>query len=188
MKRELRITIPLAVVAAAAATVAACTDPFEPILTPVPEPREAELVDFEQGDLIDPAAYDMFASAAVRTDQTNGWDFLFVVDDDAGPALLPRSGLLDDDSSAGIQQDEGSFDTLEQAPEDGYSTTDPVPVSAGDVVTLVSRQNPRVSVRCRVYGKLEVQSIEGTPAVLTARIVVNPNCERRALIEEEEGE
>lgn len=185
MKSELRITATLAVVAIAV-VAAACTDPFEPILTPIPEPQETELVDFEEGDLIDPAAYDMLSSSAVRTDQTSGWDFLFVVDDAEGPALLPRSGLLDDDSSAGIQLQGDPFDTLEQAPEDGYSMTDLVPIEAGDVLALVSRQNQRVSVRCRVYGKLEVLAIEGTPAVLTARVVINPNCERRALIEEDE--
>ncbi len=184
MNRELRLTLLPIVVAAVLA--AACTDPFEPILTPIPEPRDAELVDFEEGDLVDPAAYDMFSGSVVRTDQSSGWDFLFVVNDADGPALLPRSGLLDDDSSAGIQRVEDPFDTLEQAPEDGYSTTDPVPIEVGDVFTLVSRQNPGVSVRCRVYGKLEVESIEGSPAVLTIRVVVNPNCERRALIEEEE--
>lgn len=187
MIRKFRYT-PLLVVVAVASIAAACTDPFEPILTPIPEPRETELVDFEEGDLVDPAAYDMLSGSAVRTDQTSGWDFLFVVDDAEGPALLPRSGLLDDDSSAGIQQDDRPFDALEQAPEDGYSMTDLVPVEPGDVLTLVSRQNRRVSVRCRAFGKLEVQSIEGSPAVLTARIVVNPNCERRRLIEEEEEE
>lgn len=187
MIREFRHT-PLLIVGAVASMVAACTDPFEPILTPIPEPLETELVDFEEGDLVDPAAYDMLSGTAVRTDQTSGWDFLFVVDDGGGPALLPRSGLLDDDSSAGIQPDDGPFDTLEQAPEDGYSTTELVPIEPGDVLTLVSRRNRRVSVRCRVYGKLEVQSIEGTPAVLTVRIVVNPNCENRRLIEEEEEE
>ncbi|MFW6084782.1 MAG: hypothetical protein ACODAA_06170 [Gemmatimonadota bacterium] len=185
MIRELRRTT-LLTVAVVAATAVACTDPFEPILTPIPEPREAELIDFEQGDLVDAAAYDMLTSSAVRTDQTSGWDFLFVVDDEEGPALLPRSGLLDDDSSAGVQLADGPFDTLESAPEDGYSTSDLVPVAPGDVLLLVSRQNPGVSVRCRVYGKLEVESIEGSPAVLALRVVINPNCERRRLIEEED--
>lgn len=186
MNQESRLTIPLIVLVAAAAAAAACTDPFEPILTPIPEPRETELVDFEEGDLIDPAAYDMLSASAVRTDQTSGWDFLFVVDEVEGPALLPRSGLLDDDSSAGVQADDGPFETLEQAPEDGYSMTELVPVEPGDVFTLVSRQNQRVSVRCRVFGKLEILTVEGSPAVLTARVVVNPNCERRELVPEEE--
>ena len=186
MNQESRLTVPLILLISVAAATAGCTDPFEPILTPIPEPLETELVDFDEGDLVDPAAYDMLSGSPARTDQTSGWDFLFVVDDAVGPALLPRSGLLDDDSSAGIQVDDGPFDALEVAPEDGYSMTEPVPVEPGDVLTLVSRQNPRVSVRCRVFGKLEVVSIEGSPAVLTARVVINPNCERRNLVPEEE--
>lgn len=187
MNQESRLTVSLVLLIAVAAAAAACTDPFEPILSPIPEPRETELVDFDEGDLVDPAAYDMLSGSPVRTDQTSGWDFLFVVDDAVGPALLPRSGLLDDDSSAGIQADEGPFDTLELAPQDGYSMTELMPIEPGDVLTLVSRQNPRVSVRCRVFGKLEVVSVEGSPAVLTVRVVINPNCERRNLVPEEEA-
>lgn len=170
----------------ASALGAACGDPFEPILTPIPEPRETSLVDFEQGDLIDPSAFDMFNGAAVRTDQTNGWDFLFVVDETLGPTLLPRNGLLDEESTAGLQLAEVPFAALEEAPESGYVMDEPVPVDVGDVLVVVSRRNPSVSVRCRVFGKLEVLSIEGSPAVATLDVVINPNCERRALVQEDE--
>ena len=165
---------------------ATCGDPFEPILTPVPEPREADLVDFEEGDLVDPAAYDMYTGNAVRTDLSNGWDFVFVVDGEAGPTFVPRSAFLGGESTAGLQQDDRAFDTIEEAPEADYVTDAPVPVAAGDVLTLISRRSESVSVRCRLFGKLEVLTIEGTPATATVRVVVNPNCERRHLVEPEE--
>lgn len=165
---------------------AACGDPFEPILSPVPEPRESVLIDFEEGDLVDPSAFDMFTGAPVRTDQTNGWDFLFVVDETLGPALRPRATLLGEESTAGLQHVDQAFALIESAPESGYVTDELVPIEAGDVLTVVSRRSLQVSVRCRVFGKLEVLSIEGAPAGATLNFVINPNCERRELIEEEE--
>lgn len=164
---------------------AGCSDAFGPILTPLPAVREAVLVDFEGGDLVDPAAFDVLVSSAVRTDQTNSWDFLFLIDDSLGPVLLPRGGLLDQESTSGIQADTRAFEDIERAPSAGYSTEDAIPIAPGTVVTMISRQNPMFGVRCRLYGKLEVLSIEGTPARATFRFVVNPNCERRRVREAE---
>ena len=166
---------------------ASCGDPFEPILTPIPEAQQTELVDFDQGALVDPAAYDMFTGSAVRTDQSNAWDFLFVVDGSAGPALLPRSGLLGDESTAGLQPSDEPFAQIADAPDSGFTTDELVPIEAGDVLLMVSRRNPQLSVRCRVFGKLEVLAIEGVPATVTVNVVINPNCERRELIDEEDG-
>lgn len=171
---------------AVAASTGACGDPFEPFLTPIPPAVEIELVDFDEGALVDPAALDMFTGNAVRTDQTNGWDFLFVVDDTEGPALLPRAGLLGGESEAGLQHSAAAFETLATAPDVDYTMDAPLPIAPGDVVVMVSRRNPQLLARCRVYGKLEVLSIEGTPAAARINVVINPNCERRALIDEDE--
>jgi hypothetical protein len=177
----------LIVLLAAGASVGACGDPFEPFLTPIPAAREAELIDFEEGALVDPAAYDMFTANVVRTDQTNGWDFLFVVDGTLGPSLLPRAGLLGGESTAGLQHSEEAFAAIADAPDSGYTMDDLVPIEPGDVLIMVSRRNPQLSARCRVYGKLEVLSVEGSPAAATLNVVINPNCERRELIDEDEA-
>jgi hypothetical protein len=177
----------LCLLAGLVAATAGCSDACEPILTPLPAIREVELIDFEGGDLVDPAAFDVLVASAVRTDQTNSWDFLFVIDDALGPVLLPRGGLLDQESTSGIQLDTRAFGDIERVPSDGYSTQDAIPIAPGTVVTMVSRPNPNFTVRCRLYGKLEVLSIEGTPARATFRFVVNPNCERRRVIEVDEG-
>ena len=171
---------------AATTSVGACGDPFEPFLTPIPDAQEAELVDFEEGALVDPAALDMFTGNVVRTDQTNGWDFLFIVDGAQGPALLPRAGLLGGESEAGLQHSDEVFEVIADAPASDYTTDVLVPIEAGDVVIMVSRRNPQLAVRCRVYGKLEVLSIVGSPAVARINVVINPNCERRELIDEDE--
>ena len=184
VNHHLRLVTLLAV----AASAAACGDPFEPFLTPIPPAQEIELVDFDDGALVDPAALDMFTGNPVRTDQTNGWDFLFVVDDTEGPALLPRAGLLGGESEAGLQHSAETFEVLADAPDSDYTMDALVPIEPGDVVIMVSRRNPQLLARCRVYGKLEVLSIEGTPAVVRMNVVINPNCERRELIDDEEEE
>lgn len=172
------------VFATCALVVATCGDPFQPILTPIPPAQEAVLTDFVGGDLVDPAAFDMFTVAAVRTDQTNAWDFVFVVDPEAGPQLVPRSDVLDEESTAGLQIADQSFETLDGAPEDGYTTDAPVSIAEGDVFTIISRKSNQTSIRCRLFGKIEVVSIEGDPAQLTLNTVVNPNCEQRELIDD----
>jgi len=166
------------------ALTAACGDPFQPILTPIPDARETTLIDFVSGDLVDPAAYDMFTGNAVRTDQTNAWDFVFLIDAELGPVLVPRSEVLDEESEAGLQVADQGFDTLDEAPAEGYTTDVRVPISEGMVFTMISRKSPQTSVRCRLFGKIEVESIEGTPAQVTLNAVVNPNCERRELIDD----
>lgn len=163
------------------APLAACGDPFEPILTLVPEPAEADLHDFVNGSLLDPSAFDLFNAAPVRTDLSSGWDLLFSVDPALGPTLMARGLVLGDDSDAGIQSSQSEFDDLTEAPDDDYIDDAPVPVSAGDVLVVRSRQSTAISFRCRVFGKIEVLAIEGTPAVATIRYVVNPNCEQRGV-------
>ena len=168
--------------------LAACSDPFEPFLAPVPEPLEDVLIDFEAGGLVDPAAFDMILAAPVRTDLTNGWDFLFRVDPSLGPVLVPRNAFVDDDSSAGLLVETRTFDEIDSVPEEGYDTETQVSLAPGMVLAMISRPNPQFGVRCRQYGLLEVVSIDGDPARLTIRHVVNPNCERTLVREEETTE
>jgi hypothetical protein len=161
------------------APLAACGDPFEPILTLVPQPAEADLHDFVSGSLLDPSAFDLFNMAPVRTDLSSGWDLLFSVDPALGPTLVVRGAVLGEESDAGIQLSSSEFDTLTEAPENDYTEDAPVAIAVGDVLAVRSRQSTAISFRCRVFGKIEILAIEGTPAVATIRFVVNPNCEQR---------
>jgi hypothetical protein len=163
------------------APLAACGDPFEPIRTPVPQPEETALHDFENGNLLDPSAFDLFNGTAVRTDLSSAWDLLFSVDPSLGPTLMARGAVLGGDFDAGIQVSTSAFDDLTEAPEDNYTDDVPVPISVGDVLIVRSRQSTRISFRCRLFGKMEIVSIEGSPAVATIRYVINPNCEQRGI-------
>lgn len=177
-----RLTVQLLIIA----TVASCGDSFEPFFTLVPAPEEVVLHDFMTGDLLDPAAFDLFNRSAIRTDQSTSWDFVFAVDPVLGPTLEPRGSVVGVESDAGIQPSSVEFDLLTMAPEGGYTKSESVPIAEGMVLVVRSRQTLAFTTRCRVYGKLEIVSIEGTPAMTTIRYVVNPNCEQRNLEPEEE--
>ncbi len=168
------------------AMVAGCSDPFEPFLTPGPGPEETELHDFTTGSLLDPAAFDLFTRAPVRTDQSTSWDFVFAIDPDLGPTLQARESVVGLESAAGIQTSNSDFDTLIRAPEGDYTQSEPVPIAVGSVLAVRSRQSPSLVARCRVFGKLEILSIEGSPPAATIKYVVNPNCEQRNIEPEEE--
>ena len=168
------------------AIVVGCGDPFEPFLTPVPGPEEVELHDFTTGSLLDPAAFDLFNRSAVRTDQSTAWDFVFAVDPVLGPTLQARESVVGVASAAGIQNSNSDFDALIQAPDGDYTQSEPVPMAVGSVLAVRSRQSPSLRTRCRVFGKFEILSIEGSPAAATIRYVVNPNCEQRNIEPEEE--
>lgn len=163
------------------ATFAGCGDVFQPIYSPVPEPDEVVLHDFNTGSLLDPTAFNLFDLSAVRTDQVTGWDLLFVVDPTLGPTLQPREVIIGQESDSGIQRSESDFDGLIQAPSGGYTGDEPVAITAGSVFTVRSRQASALRTRCRLFGKIEIVSIEGDPAMVTIRHVINPNCERRDL-------
>jgi len=176
----------LGVVATAALLVAisACGDSVEPIVLPLPEDvSEVELTDFISGELLDPSAFDLITKSVIRTDQYSGWDFVFFLDETDGPVLVSRGAYTEnEDTEPGIQVVLSSFDDLLTAPEDGYLILDPVPISVGDVVVSRSRQDQTYgSLRCRYFGKFNVDAIDETEGTLTLSHLINPNCENRNL-------
>jgi hypothetical protein len=108
-----------------------------------------------------------------------------VVDPDVGPAFRPRGGFLEEESESGIQGVDEAFDRLRSAPESGYVTSGLVPVAAGQVFALRSRRDPGYgNVRCRYYGKMQIDAIDVSAGTLDLSFIVNPNCEKRQLVPE----
>lgn len=181
----MRTSSQILLVALAAGFLAGCEDPFAPNLAPVPdEPSEAVLFDFRTAELRQPSAFDVISTRAVRTDQTSGWDFL--VEADRGTFLFrPRSVVLDESSTAGLQRMDVSFEELSMAPEGGYVTDDPVPAEEGAVYAARSRQR---SAGCLRFLKLEVLAVDPEAGSLDVRFLGNPNCGRRTLVAGATGE
>jgi len=154
----------------------ACSNSLDPILIPIPdEPGEATLVDVSAGAITDPSAFDVITGGSVRTDQFSGWDFLFQIQEDGSTVLWPRGAITGEDLDAGL--------ALREAPENGYTNLDSLPVAVGDVFAVQSRRDPAFgSLRCRRFAKVEIQALDPTEGTISFMHLVNPNCEKRKLV------
>ncbi|MFW6192343.1 MAG: hypothetical protein ACOC83_02565 [Gemmatimonadota bacterium] len=169
--------------------VAGCDDAFGPSFGPVPEtPVEATVADFSSSDLRDAAGFDLVGQRPVRTDISPGWDFLYRVEPDGSPVMVPRGAIIESETQAGVQVVAESFTGLEEAPAGGYTVDAPVEVAEGDVIAVRTRQDPSLNLRCRRYVKMEIQDVDMDVGVLRFRYLRNPNCERRILIPGAEGD
>jgi hypothetical protein len=175
-----RATLPILI--ALFAVLPGCGDSTGPQFAPVPEtPGEVTLFDFEGSGLTEPSAFDAVDGRAVRTDQTSGWDFLFVVPGSGEAEFRPRNAVLAEDVDAGIQKVDRAFDDIAEAPESGYVTDEPVTVAEGDVLVGRSRQDPSFRITCEHFFKLEVTELDTGAGTVTLRHIINPACGRRNL-------
>lgn len=173
-----------AATAVIAAALAACGDSTEPVQIPLPEEAtQAIVADFVTGDILDPSGFDVITRNVVRTDQVTGWDFVYLVDEEVGPALVTRgSYILDTDEQSGVTVVPVPFDDLLEAPESGYVTNAPIPISEGGVFVTRSRDDDAFgSLRCRYFGKFSVDEIDEELGFMTFSHLINPNCESRNL-------
>ncbi|MEN8143400.1 MAG: hypothetical protein ABFS14_00480 [Gemmatimonadota bacterium] len=163
------------------ALLTGCSDTLGTTLIPNPtEPTEVSLFDFNNGSLLDPSAYDLLNDVPVRTDQIANWDFLFALAPDGSATLEPRSAVTGEESDAALQLSSDTFNGITLAPTDGYSTG-ALAVQEGDVLFAVSRRNPVFQLRCRLFAKFEVLSIDTDALEMRLRFVRNPNCEQTDL-------
>lgn len=170
------------VVLAAALAAAGCQDPLGNAQRPLPsEPLSTALVDFRTGELDEPSAFRISSARPALPHQDSDWDFVYWVTEGDEPQFRARSVVIDDSSDAGLNRVEASFEGLEEAPAEGYVTDEPVPIDPGAVYAVRSRQDPRVGIQCRRYGKLEVTEVDPAAGTVEFRHLVNPNCEERNL-------
>ena len=166
---------------------AACDDP----LAPLPASSEnvvdtVRLFALRGTGIGDPSAYDITTGSPTRTDRLAGFDFAFDIDG-AGQAFVYPAGALGLQAASGpsgLLSQNQAFDDVEQAPLDGYNTTDPLAVSPS--LVFVARSRP-ASVGCGFvgslprYGKFRILSIDPVTRTLELEGLVNLNCGYRSL-------
>ena len=129
-----------------------------------------------------PSAYSI-ATGPIRIDQTGEFDFAFDIEGDAAtgqPVLLPRAALgIASTGSAdpGIQKSTEAFDSIEEAPSNGYITDAKVAVAVGD--RLLVRSRVICSLGVPIYAKMEVLSIED--GEIHFKVLTDQNCGYRGL-------
>jgi len=173
----------LCLVALVAVGLPACGDSFGPGFIPLPsEPTQDTLFDFRTSELRDPSAFNILTFRPARPDQTDGWDFLFQVAEGGGAELVPRAVIFGEFSTAGFQKTDRAFESITEAPENGYESEAPTPIAEGDVLFAVSRQSPTLGISCRQFMKLEILSLDLEGGEVVFRHLGNPNCGRRGLV------
>ena len=123
------------------------------------------------------------STGPIRTDQTGELDFAFDIE---GPAatgqavLLPRAALgiaSTGTADPGIQKTTEAFDSIDEAPSNGYITDAKVPVAVGD--RLLVRSRVICSLGVPLYAKMEVLSIED--GSIHFKVLADQNCGYRGL-------
>jgi hypothetical protein len=116
-------------------------------------------------------------AGALRTDQTSAFDFAYNVLPDGRRVLLPRAalGLVSSTAEPGLQ---GTED--DEAPLNGYLTTDTIEVAVGQRYLVRSRV-ACTSIGVPLYGKIQILSFDDADRRITFRALANTNCGFRSL-------
>ena len=169
--------------------LAACSDPNA--LPPSTETNVVDTIDLFSldGTLVsEPSGFAVELGNPVRTDIFSAFDFVFTVDEQGQPWLLPAlalgmpasqldPGLLPQGSATGGLQ----FDQITVAPFDGYLITDSLAAAVGN--TYVVRSRVICSLGVPRYAKIEILELNLAPDTLriTLKLLNNFNCGYRGL-------
>lgn len=129
-----------------------------------------------------PSGYSIPDAQAVRTEISSAFDFAYVINGAGEHFLVPLDalGLGSSGFNPGLIRSEVSFEAIEEAPVNGYTTSDSVAVAVGDV--LVARSRIVCSLGVPQYVKLEVMEINDELSTIRLRTMPNVNCGFRALL------
>ena len=131
-------------------------------------------------DIAIPSAYSIPDARTVRTDQSAGFDFAYIMVG-ARRALVPLAGLgiAGNGTQPGLQIRTETFANLKSAPSNGYLTVDSVDVVAGDVLAARSRVTCYLGVP--QYAKLRVIDFNDVQKTVRLEVLANTNCGYRSL-------
>jgi hypothetical protein len=179
----------LMVISVLGIALAACDDPNA--LRPATETNLVDtiaLFSLDETPVSEPSGFAVELGNPVRTDIFSAFDFVFTVDQQGQPWLLPARavglpassldpGLLPQGTAtSGLQ-----FDQITVAPFDGYLTTDSLLAAVGN--TYVVRSRIICSIGVPRYAKIEVLELNLAPDTLriSLKLLNNFNCGYRGL-------
>jgi hypothetical protein len=152
------------------------------------EPLDGTLYDLVAGPIDRASAYNIVSGRGfgvprtVRVDQSDQWDIAFAILD-GQPVWLPRGYFEALEPSSGVLELARAFDEVTTAPADKtlYEAENPVPITVGNTYVIRSRNDPTLSLPCRIYAKIGVEAIQRNPDRIDFIVLWNPNCDRRDL-------
>jgi hypothetical protein len=181
--------LPVLLLALSLGAVASCGDDLNTEYPRPAEPAKLTLYDLVSGPIDRPSAMNVVSGralglpSAVRVDVTERWDLVFALVD-GSPAWLPRGYFEALEVSSGVMATTLDFDQVLEAPENRelYEDEQPLPITEGTTYIIRSRSDPDISLPCRIYAKVLVESVQADPARVDLSIIWNPNCDGRNLI------
>jgi hypothetical protein len=128
------------------------------------------------------------SSPAVATDGSFAFDVALDIDAQGRPVLYPVRALAAPflgRHRVGIRRETRPFDSITEAPTDGYTHDSVAVVAVGEVV-LIESTDPDATTTCLgggvIYAKMVVDSLTASTRRLFVRITVDPNCGFRSLV------
>lgn len=161
-------------------TLAACNDNQLPLASIDNVVDTVTLGALVGADVTIPAAYSIPEARTIRTDQSAGFDFAYLLVGSRS-VLVPLAGLgLNGGSTPpGLQRSSETFANLTTAPSNGYLVTDSLDIAAGDVFAARSRIICFLGVP--QYAKLRVIDFDAARRTVRLEVLANTNCGYRSL-------
>jgi hypothetical protein len=134
--------------------------------------------------IVAPAALSTVRHEAVRLETTRDFDVVFDIDGGGQVVLYPVQLVGGSPGSTGIQATAQSFDAILEAPRDGYIRDSATVAGEGDVVVVEAEPVFCLgSLHRTIYSKLIIDEIDLVTRSIRVRMVVDPNCGFRSLVE-----
>ena len=128
------------------------------------------------------------SSSGVATDGSFTFDVAVDIDAAGRPVLYPVRALAAPflgRHRVGIRRESRPFDSITEAPTDGYTHDSLAVVAIGEVV-LIESTDPDATQACFgnavIYAKMVVDSITASTRRVFVRITADPNCGFRSLV------
>lgn len=168
--------------------VAACSDPND--IADASLTNEVDTVTVFShtfGSVTQPSAYSIASRAPVRTWEAGiNYEFVYDVDSTGQGLVLPielfhilpvgafQPGLKRPEPTTG-------FDQMTKAPLNGYTTSDTIPIAAGDLFYVRTTVSTCTILSVPLYAKIKVIDFDTTAKSVRLQVLANQNCGYRGL-------
>jgi len=131
-----------------------------------------------------PSGISIVAGQAVRVDGFANFDVALDIDAAGNPIIYPVKLVVSSPGGSrvvGLQKVSGSFETVLEAPKDGFETDSALVMAPGEVVVVQSAHNTSsdlcvFAINPNIYAKIAVDSVNLASRTLYLRMGLDPNC------------
>ncbi|HZD84933.1 MAG TPA: hypothetical protein VE052_03395, partial [Gemmatimonadaceae bacterium] len=131
-----------------------------------------------------PSGISIVAGQAVRVDGFANFEVALDIDATGNPIIYPVKLVVSSPGGSrvvGLQKVTGTFETVLEAPKNGYETDSALVLVPGEVVAVQAAHNfssdlCAFSINPNIYAKIAVDSVDLASRTLYLRMGLDPNC------------